>query len=104
MSEPLPGLEQPPALTDRQALALTLIRKLGPISSTELAARVRLARNPNGSKSSLEFDASNGKRLGESLAAKGLVRLRVVDGRRLWCAAEWEPERGESAQGTEIPF
>jgi len=68
----LPSLEREVALSERQALALTIIRTRGPISSGELGALVREARG--GRITGAEFDQSNGRKLGDALAREGLVR------------------------------
>ena len=65
-------------LTERQELALTLIRELGPLTSTDLGWRLRELRGlrPTGA----EFDQSSGRKVGDALAAKGLVRHRRGEG------------------------
>ena len=72
----LPAAE--PKLTERQELALTLIRELGPLTSTDLGWRLRELRGlrPTGA----EFDQSSGREVGDALAAKNLVRYRRGEG------------------------
>lgn len=98
MSTPLPGLEPPIALTDRQSLALALIRERGPISSAELGARVREHRG--GRPSGEQWDVSNGEALGGWLRARGLVVKRRGLG---WVVAGWTEPRMESSQLRELP-
>lgn len=85
----LDGLTPPVALTERQELALALIAERAPISSADLGAAVREARG--GRASGAEFDTSNGRALGESLHAKGLVRYVRREG---WAPASWGAKRG----------
>jgi hypothetical protein len=98
----LPAAE--PTLTERQELALMLVRELGPLASTDLGWRLRELRG--GRASGAEFDRSNGRAIGEALAVKGLVRYVRGEG---WVDARG-PDR-ESADRTaydprsaEIPY
>lgn len=84
----LPGLETTPALTERQELALTLIRELGPLTSQDLGWRLRELRG--GRPTGAEFDQSNGRAVGDALAKRGLVRYRRSEG---WVAA-WGDRAG----------
>ena len=73
---PLPGLGAPPALTERQAFALEVIREHGPIPSDELGAEL-CARNLRHSNDlRCGYDRSNGHAIGRALRRKGLVRFR----------------------------
>lgn len=101
---PLPGLEHV-RLTDRQAVALYVIREHGPIGCADLGRRVREIRSPNyPSDLAGEWDVSNGKTLGRRLKELGLVRelagVRFVD-------AGWTEPLAEGAydpQTAEVPF
>lgn len=107
MSEalPLPGLEPPLKLSERQAQALRFIRAHGPLSNEELGRRLRELRG--GSPAAEQWDTSAGRAVAESLKGWSLVRLVRVDGRMGWVDVDWREPLAEGAydpRSSEIPF
>jgi len=103
----LPGLDRAATLTERQAFALDVITRLGPLSSEELGARLHAWRaerggRGHGSDERCQWCPSEGASAGRMLAGKGLVKRRRGEG---WVPAAYETPREPSAQlGADEPW
>lgn len=95
---PLPGLEPPaahPMLTDRQALALGVIRERGPLMSDELGAYLCERRGKHARDEICAWCSPNGTEVAKALQRKGLVTKKRGEG---WLAVGYPAMREASAQ------
>lgn len=101
---PLPGMEAL-VLTERQALALEIIRQRGPLSSAALGEALREARGRRDHGG--DWDTQNGRQVAEALRSRGFCRRVKVEGRMLWADLSWqapEPPSGMLAPDEDLPF
>lgn len=96
----LDGLTPEVALTDRQAFALTIVRDHGPVRSELLGAWLCERTGRHSHLDGCQWCVSNGRDVGESLHAKGLV---VYVRREGWALAARAKASKPSSQLTEIP-
>lgn len=88
-------------LTDRQAYALGIIAARQPIRSDDLGAHLHAYRQDQGGKGhgaddTCDWCTSEGKSVGDALAAKGLVRYVRGKG---WVTADWKGEFAKVDEG-----
>ena len=96
-------------LTDRQRLALNLIREHGPVPSDELGAHLhadRLARGGRGhtDDARCSYCREEGRSMGEALRAKDLVRHDRGLGWMAVGSSHVRDEGGYDPATAEIPF
>ena len=100
----LDGLTPEVSLTDRQALALTLIREHAPIRSEVLGAYLCERTGRHSRLDACQWCTSNGRAVGEELHRKELVRYVRRSG---WVPASWKGakrEGGYDPATAPVPF